>query len=49
MSIEMDFENLLVIRVVVELNLKKFGVRWFENFRDWILWNGRNMLMWTIK
>jgi len=30
-----DYENLLVIGVLVDLNLKKFGFEWFERgFRD---------------
>jgi len=45
MYMVMNYENLFVIRVVADLNLKKFDVGWFESFRDWVLWNGRNGLM----
>jgi len=34
MSMLMDYENLLVIVVLVDFNLKKFGVRWFERVLD---------------
>jgi len=30
MSMVMDYENLLVIGVMIYLNLKKLGVGWFE-------------------
>jgi len=30
----MDYENLLVIRVVTHLNLKKYDVGWFERVLD---------------
>jgi len=48
MSMIMDYENLLVIVVVTNLNLKKFGVGWFERILErvlWNLWNGRNEMM----
>jgi len=38
----MNYEDLLIIEVVVDLNLKKYGVVWFESLGDQVLWNERN-------
>jgi len=34
----MNYKNLLVIRVVIDLNLKKFGVEWFDRVFSIELW-----------